>query len=43
MKDINGVNPEGRAGGEEQRGVGGGETVMGIYCMRKESIFKFKK
>ena len=29
----------GRGGGDKLGGIAGGKTVIGIYCMRKESIF----
>lgn len=31
--------PDGRRVKEELGGVEGGDTVIGIYCMRKESVF----
>lgn len=39
MRDGKGTDLDGREVGEELRGVGGGETVIRIYCMRKEPIF----
>jgi len=39
MRDRKGVDPERRGGGEDLGGVKGGETVIRIYRMRKESIF----
>lgn len=34
---------EGKGDGEELGGAGGGETIMGIECMRKESVFSKRK
>lgn len=31
-------DPEGRGGGGELAGVGGGKIVFRLYCMRKESM-----
>lgn len=33
------IDPEGRGDGEELGVMARGETVLRIYCMRKESIF----
>lgn len=41
-RDRNGMDPDGRAGGEELRGVGTGEAVITIYYM-KRSIFNKRK
>lgn len=39
MRNRKGVDPEGRRDGEELEGVGAGETVLRLHCMRKESMF----
>ena len=39
MRDRKGVDPDRRGGEEVLGGVKGGETVIRIYRMRKESIF----
>jgi hypothetical protein len=39
MRNKKEVNPEGRRSGEELGGTKGGETVIRIYCMNKETIF----
>ena len=41
MRNRKGVNLEGS--GEKVGGVEGQETVLRIYCMRKESIFNKRK
>ena len=41
MRDRKGVDPDGKGDGEELGGVGR-ETVIRLYCMRKESIFNKK-
>ena len=37
------VEPEGRECEEELEKAEGGETIIRIYCMRKESIFNKNK
>lgn len=37
------VEPDGREGREELEGLEGGQTVIGIYCLREESIFNEMK
>lgn len=39
MRDGKGVDPDGRGSGKELGGVEGGESVIRVYYMRKESIF----
>lgn len=39
MGDRKGVDPEGRGSAEELEGAEGGETVIRMYWMKKESIF----
>jgi hypothetical protein len=39
MRDRKEVTPDGMGGEEELGGAEGRETVIRIYCMRKESIF----
>jgi hypothetical protein len=40
MRDRKGVHTEWRRGGKKLGAVSeGGETIIRIYCMRKESIF----
>lgn len=36
MRDRKGMDPEGGRGGEELGGLEGGDTVIRIYCIRKE-------
>lgn len=43
MRDIKGVDLDGRQGGEELRGVGGGEIVINIYNGGGKSIFNERK
>ena len=44
MRKINGVDPDGKGGGEELGGVEGEETIIRICFVRKKSIFnKMKK
>lgn len=37
------VEPDGREGREELEGLEGDQTVIGIYCLREESIFNEMK
>jgi hypothetical protein len=39
MRDTKGMDPEGREAVEILGGIEGGETLMRIYSMRKESIY----
>ena len=43
MKNIKGVDPDGRKGGEELVGVEEGKTVFQLYCMRKKPKFNTKE
>jgi hypothetical protein len=43
MRHRKRVDPEGRRSGEELRGLQGGDTVIRIYCIKKEYIFSRKK
>jgi hypothetical protein len=50
MRGRKGVDMKGRGGckgrwdgREDLRGVEGGETIIRIYCVRKESIFSKRK
>lgn len=38
MRDKKAVDPEGSGGGKELGGAEGGETIVRIYSIRKESI-----
>ena len=42
ISNRKGVDPEKRRSGEELGRVGGDETIIKIYCMRKESILNIK-
>lgn len=39
MRDKTAVDPEGRVCGKELGRVEGGDTIIRIYCVRKEFIF----
>ena len=39
MIDRKGVDPEKRRGGEELGGVQGRESIIRVYCIKKDSIF----
>lgn len=39
MRDRKGIGLDGRGGRDDLGEVGGGEIVIRIYCVRKESIF----
>lgn len=39
MRDRNGVDPDEKGGREELGGIGGGETIIRMYNVRKKSIF----
>jgi hypothetical protein len=43
MKNIKGVDPDGRKGGEELVGVEEGKTVFQLYCVRKKPRFNTKE
>lgn len=43
IKDINGVDPDGRGGREEVGGVEEGKTVIRIYYMRISLFFNKRK
>lgn len=43
MKDRKGMDTEGRRGEEELAGAKAGETIIRLYCLRKESIFNKRK
>ena len=38
MTDRKGVDPEKRRGGEELGGVQGRESIIRVYCIKKDSI-----
>lgn len=38
MRDRKGVDSDSRGGKEDLGAIEGGETVIKIYCMKKESI-----
>ena len=42
MRDRKGVDPNGRGGRDQLARREGGETVIMVYCMRKESVFDKK-
>lgn len=39
MKDKKGVNAKGSRGWEERGGLEKGETIIRLYCIRKQSLF----
>lgn len=39
MRDKREVEPDWKEGREELEGVEGGQIVIGIHCLREESIF----
>ena len=39
-RDGKGVDLKGRGGDEKGGGVEGGESIIRIYCLRKESVFQ---
>jgi hypothetical protein len=41
MRDRNGIDLDGKGAGEELGEVEWGETVIGIYYVKKEPIFNF--
>lgn len=43
MRGRRGVDLEGRGGGEGLEGAEGGKTIIGIYCIRRESKFNKRK
>lgn len=43
MKDRKGMGTEGRRGEEELAGAKAEETIIRLYCLRKESIFNKRK
>ena len=40
IRDRKGVDPDRMGGGEELRGVKGGEAVIRIFCMRTKIYFQ---
>jgi hypothetical protein len=40
MRDRKGTEPDGRGCEKELGGVGGGETVISLYCMKKSLFSK---